>query len=87
MQVFKDERIPPEVRVVIDKVGMKYVELLQGRAGGRSVVAYAWICVGFNWVSRQQSVKSIRQEKKSSCNNNKKVVHKTFVDLVTADTS
>jgi hypothetical protein len=67
------ERIPTEVTVVVDKVWMKYVELLQGWAGGRSVMAYYWICVGFDWVSRQQGVKSIRQEKKFSWNNNKKI--------------
>jgi hypothetical protein len=62
---FKNERIPTDAIVVIDKVGEKYEKLVQGCAGVRSVVAYAWICVGFDRVSRQQSVKSIRQEKKS----------------------
>lgn len=62
---FQNERIPTDSRGVIDKVGMTYAELVQGWAGVRSVVAYLWICVAFDWVSRQQSVKSIRQEKKS----------------------
>jgi hypothetical protein len=40
---FKNERIPTDARVVIDKVGVKYAKLLKGWAGVRSVVAYPWI--------------------------------------------
>jgi hypothetical protein len=70
---FKNERIPTDARVVIGKVGMKYAELVQGWACVLSVVAYPWTCLGFDWVSRQQSVKSIRHERNPPATTAKKV--------------